>query len=401
MTSGPTPTSTPASTAPPTATASATTAELLSLTRVSGDAGYNAFTDLAFYAGYFWLAYRTGARHVSPHGRVVVQRSRDGLAWEAVATIAREGLDLRDPRLAVVGGRLVLLAFSLRYYKTRPMRFEGGDSFFYRWDGNAFELAGTFPFAEHDQVLWALTEVAGTILVSGYKFPLGHFRMSVWRAARLAGPWTRLWTAPENEIPPNMGFTEADFVRAGGPYSAPPRERLALLCRVDGDSFHRVRGVRQKFRARRAYKTRKRAATLPPDPGFKDWTIVATAAPPFNQWTLQVHRLYLKGPRAIFLPGRAAGLLVVGRYQAAPRAPKQVQLFHYTAGEGFRPLLALAEGKDGSYAGLCWDPGRPRELLVSFYSDHARVGTAVEGKQNDVWVARVAIREGDGDSSPR
>ncbi len=371
-------------------------AKLVSLTRVSGETGYNAFTDLTFYEGYFWITYRTGTRHVSPDGQVIVQRSRDGYHWEIVECIQHLGEDLRDPRLRVIEGRLILLAFSLRYYKTRPMRFEGGDSYFYEYmreqdqSQGGFQLVGTFSFSDYGYILWDVTKIREFFLVTGYEFPLGHFRMSLLKSTTLQGPWTRLWTAPEHVLPPNLGFTETDIINPFG-VSAVEGERdayLTLFCRTDPDSFHRVRGFTRKKRARKALKKRKEEIAILPDPGTRDWFGVATASPPFEKWELQLHRIYLKGPRAIEY---GKNFIVVGRHIDAPKAPRKVKVFHYD-GE-FHPLLTLAEGKDGSYAGLCWDPENEDELLVSFYSDHARLGTPLEGKVNDVWVARLQIRE--------
>ena len=66
-------------------------------------------------------------------------------------------------------------------------------------------------------------------------------------------------------------------------------------------------------------------------------------------------------------------------------------LYHYD-GE-FHPLLTLGSGRDGSYAGLCSSQTEPGVMLVSFYSDHARMKTPLQGKANDIWVSRIKIYE--------
>ena len=75
------------------------TAELLDLTRIYADGKYNAFTDMKFYKGYYWVAFRSGKAHISPEGRIIIIRSKDLKNWESFAEIKHPGLDLRDPRL--------------------------------------------------------------------------------------------------------------------------------------------------------------------------------------------------------------------------------------------------------------------------------------------------------------
>ena len=60
----------------------------------------------------------------------------------------------------------------------------------------------------------------------------------------------------------------------------------------------------------------------------------------------------------------------------------------------FNLLHTLVTGRDGSYAGLQWNPKDPNELIVSFYSDHERIKgwrRFINNPSNDIWVARLII----------
>ena len=232
----------------------------------------------------------------------------------------------------------------------------------------------------HGDLLWSAKEVNGKVLATGYSFKDGHYRMRLWQANGLEGPWSVLDAFDERVIPPNTGFTEACLV---------PREdgTLVAFCRVDGDSVtRRRRGLRPAWKAFRAYRDRKRASLQPPNRGKVEWFAIGMATPPYTSWEMTTHRIYLKGPAAI--PWRN-GYVVAGRFMNRGDRLRQVTLFHYDG--AFHPLLALAEGRDGSYPGLAWHPERENELIMSYYSDHERLGTPGGGKSNDAWVSRVLV----------
>ncbi|MBN2152031.1 MAG: hypothetical protein JW839_11325 [Candidatus Lokiarchaeota archaeon] len=356
------------------------TATLIRTEKASADDAYNAFSDLAFHGGTWWLAFRSGTGHVSPAGEIVVMCSADCSAWEQHARIEVQGVDLRDPKLFVSRGRLLVLAFSLDHHDPRFRRFRPADSYFFDVDGK--EVA-RFSQGDHVDILWNAREVGGKVYATGYSFTDGHYRMRLWRAGGVEGPWDVVHAFEDDPLPlpPNLGFTEACIVPREG-------ERMALFCRTDGDSLARLpKGLAPWWQAHRGYWKRKRAAGRCPGRQGGDWFVVGTAGAPYTRWDLKPHEMYLKGPAAIAMDG---GFLVVGRHAGHGDRLKRVVLFHYD-GE-FHELLTLAGGNDGSYAGMAWHPERAGELVVSFYSDHERLGTPLAGKANDVWVSRIAVK---------
>lgn len=70
-----------------------------------GDGRHNAFTDLVFWKGQYYLCFRHGETHNSMDGEVRVMRSADLRSWEPCGTLKTLGDD-RDPHFAVAGDTL-------------------------------------------------------------------------------------------------------------------------------------------------------------------------------------------------------------------------------------------------------------------------------------------------------
>ena len=78
---------------------------------VVADGLHNSNTDMILWRGDFLLVHDARPYHFgSPDARLVVRRSRDGRHWEELARLAVPGKDIRDPKLAVIGGKLFLYA---------------------------------------------------------------------------------------------------------------------------------------------------------------------------------------------------------------------------------------------------------------------------------------------------
>jgi hypothetical protein len=78
---------------------------------IVSDGIHNSNTDMIEWQGELLLVHAASPWHLaSTRSRLLVKRSRDGRAWETLATLRVPGHDIRDPKLAVVGGRLFLYA---------------------------------------------------------------------------------------------------------------------------------------------------------------------------------------------------------------------------------------------------------------------------------------------------
>jgi hypothetical protein len=78
---------------------------------IVADGLHNSNTDMILWQGDFLLVHDARPYHLgTPDARLVVRRSSDGRRFETQATLQVSGKDIRDPKLAVIGGRLHLYA---------------------------------------------------------------------------------------------------------------------------------------------------------------------------------------------------------------------------------------------------------------------------------------------------
>ncbi len=78
---------------------------------VVADGEHNSNTDMIAWGEELLLVHAASPWHLgSTRSRLMVKRSRDGRRWETLATLRVPGRDIRDPKLAVIGGRLFLYA---------------------------------------------------------------------------------------------------------------------------------------------------------------------------------------------------------------------------------------------------------------------------------------------------
>ena len=83
------------------------------------DVMHHAFTDITYFRGEFFVAFRKGHAHGVPERSrpnsdvIVVLRSQDGITWSEDAVLKVPGMDNRDPKLLHVDGRLVVYTFCL------------------------------------------------------------------------------------------------------------------------------------------------------------------------------------------------------------------------------------------------------------------------------------------------
>jgi hypothetical protein len=78
---------------------------------IVADGRHNSNTDMILWRGEFLLVHDARPYHFgTPDSRLVVRRSADGRRFETLAELQIPGRDVRDPKLAVIGGRLHLYA---------------------------------------------------------------------------------------------------------------------------------------------------------------------------------------------------------------------------------------------------------------------------------------------------
>lgn len=85
-------------------------AHIKRMATVIRDGMHNAFTDLQYWQGAYWVGYRKGAGHVSNDARAIVAVSYDRQRFQEVASIRVPG-DVRDPKLLPLNDRRMALYF--------------------------------------------------------------------------------------------------------------------------------------------------------------------------------------------------------------------------------------------------------------------------------------------------
>lgn len=87
------------------------------------DGLHDSNTDLLHWRGAFWLVHAASPWHLgSARCRLVLRRSTDARTWQEVAELRLRGQDIRDPKFALIGGRLHLYALANRGLSAKPHR---------------------------------------------------------------------------------------------------------------------------------------------------------------------------------------------------------------------------------------------------------------------------------------
>ena len=85
------------------------------------DGLHNSNTDLIHHRGQFLLVHAASPYHMgSSDCRLVVRRSADARRWEKLAELRMPGEDIRDPKFAVIAGKLFLYALPNRGFYAVP-----------------------------------------------------------------------------------------------------------------------------------------------------------------------------------------------------------------------------------------------------------------------------------------
>jgi hypothetical protein len=96
-------------------------AEEPTVRKIWDDAPHNAFTDLAYWRGEVYCAFREGSGHVpgtsGVDGTSRIIASEDGETWRSVGLIAANEIDLRDPKLSVTPDDRLMVVMGGSYYE--------------------------------------------------------------------------------------------------------------------------------------------------------------------------------------------------------------------------------------------------------------------------------------------
>jgi len=280
---------------------------------------HNSNTDFVKIGGRYWLAFVSSPFHFgSTESRLHLRVADSPLGpWTDVSSFKAPGDDIRDPKLAVIGGRLFLYALENRDFKAEPYRTVFSSSA----DGTTWDEFRTLPGLD-GWLLWRTLEVKGEAYATAYWWEHG-------RAVLLRSPdgvrWSIVSTINEGE---RNDETEAVLL---------PDGRLRATARLEYDESWA-------------------------DGAFGDprgSTLILESFPPYDSWKqLSESRLTrLDGPALFTWGGRT---FAVGRYQdgtawPAPQgsclARKRTSLFEIRA-DGLVRITDFPSSGDTSYGGV-------------------------------------------------
>jgi hypothetical protein len=281
---------------------------------IVADGAHNSNTDLVWWRDHFVLVHAASPWHLgTSRSRLVVRRSRDGRAWETLATLRVPDSDIRDPKLAAIGDRLFLYALPNDSLYATP--------------------EGTVLATSEDAVHWTPFEPVGP---PGWLF---------WRPKTRDG---ETWYVPA-------------YWHAHG--------RSILLRSTDGRAWREVSTIHEgegndetaiEFLPDGRLLATARLEVTPDTLLGNDAasTLLAVAEPPYTTWTKTKTQLTrLDGPVLFPLEGR---IFAVARYQPPPHgglwklggtfSRKRTALYRVEPGRLVR-LSDLPSAGDTSYAG--------------------------------------------------
>lgn len=297
---------------------------LIGVRKVFDNGLHNAFTSVAWFQGVPYLAFRSGASHVSADGRVLVLRGdRLGQNWLPVAVIWA-GIDTRGPKLMVTPEGLFVYCFERH---TGPDRVVSGYAF--SADGDSWE---PWRPLEPDLVYWRPEWLAGGAYVGAYGREPGGDEGPVW--LKRSGD----------------GRTWRDVCRLVGNEDASSPNEAALTMTPDERMWALVR--------------RESGSKQP---------LLGWAAPPYDHWNWQELPIKLQGPY-LWLAGEH--LYLSGRWYQ-PSGLVNTTVFRMEGGQPV-PQVILPSAGDTSYMGAipaAPDNGLDRHWWLSYYSSHEHLGT--------------------------
>lgn len=286
---------------------------------------HNALTDLVRFKGKWFCCFRESNAHVfGKNGTIRLLVSQDGIVWNAAASLAVEGIDLRDPKLSITAEKkLMLLAGGSEYRGKEYVRRQPMVTF--SQNGEAWDPLQKILFPH--EWLWRLTWFDSYGYGVSYTFTDPKDQNKEWLVKLF-----RTGNGRDFELIKQWNI------------SGKPNE-CTLRFQQDGTMVALLR--RDGFRQRCA--------------------LVGHSPPPYTEWQWRESSHHIGGPNFIILPSQ--NMIAAGRIEA--RTPygyfEKTALFRMSL-NAITPLLYLPSGGiDCSYPGLVLHEGK---LWVSYYSSH-------------------------------
>ncbi len=318
--------------------------------KIYSDGRHNAFTDIEYWKGHYYVTFRNAGRHAVPgdYGDILVIRSEDLRSWEVCARLsAGDDHDDRDPHLLDLGDELGVYFFS--GFPERP----GG--LLYTVPGNGRHLQSYASFTS-DGTSWS----APQLLWDGW---------AVWQVERFGDVCYASFMSKEDFViarsSDGRNWEEVSTIQ----FPIRPTAEAGIWVAEDGKMKLIVR-----MRGR----------------GYEPSAYFAESEPPYKEWHLKELGYIVHSPvirqvgDELWVAGRAFGRQLP-LSMVPPEPPKEKvkalarlderlakpQEWHVAlwrlVGDRLDPILVLPSRGDNAYPGMVVEEGR---VLVSYYSQH-------------------------------
>jgi hypothetical protein len=294
------------------------------------DGRHNSNTDLIYWNGAFWLAHASAPWHfASQNTRIVLRRSTDAHHWSEVTRFGSPGEDVRDPKFAVMGGRLWLYWLLNRHFpEPQPYTTVASSSA----DGQRWDEPGAV--RPKGWLMWRARTHDGSTFYTGAYWN-EHGEDALYRSIN-GREWQYVSTIVRGR---SADETDVVFLEDG---------RLLAVSRVEGAEH---------------------------DSWFGDktgGTVVSVSSPPYIEWaSVDDFSARLDGPCLFAWNGR---VFAIARYEPAARgwlfetgsilSRKRTALYEVSP-SGVRLLGLVPSAGDTSYAGVALRDG---DLYASYYT---------------------------------
>jgi hypothetical protein len=302
------------------------------LRRAFHNGEHNAFTDLARYRGWIYLAFRScpDGHMVFPTSSIIILRSRDGAAWEEAHRFHVELRDTRDPHFLVFKGKLFVYTGTWYSGPTAP-------------DRQNYDLNKHLGYAAwtDDGATWH-----SPVMLEG---TFGHY---IWRAAACGD---KAYLCGRR----NIGF--AVGVRGEG------RKVESIMLESDDGLIWRKRAVFQEIAGdETAFLFEPDGSVLGIGRRGSAPAQLLRSKPPYTKWDRQDLDRYIGGP----LITKWGNRVVIGGRKTLSKEAGPKMSFCWLVGGQLHEFAELPSGGDCSYPGLVeLAPGR---ALISYYSSHEK-----------------------------
>ncbi|MFA7372105.1 MAG: sialidase family protein [bacterium] len=303
-------------------------ARILRQVTVVRDGMHNAFTDLAYWQGAYWVSYRKGAGHISIDGEAVLSVSVDRTRFREAARVKVPG-DNRDPKLICLDEEHLSMVFPSWIGGSEKRNLQQYVSF----SSDGFIWQEPVPILPANHWLWRVRRHAELFYGLVYSFNSSELKERWWRLEIMTSSDLLHWQPLAYIGDPHDGMNEADiFFRNDG--------EAWLISRSEVRPGQSVMAIAQ--------------------PPYTDWEIVylptTIHCPVMTEYRGEV---YLSGRRMVDIEGDDT-------FPFLDRA--SLGVWRVERGQVERVLCIPATG-DCAYPGMVVDPeGR---VCLSYYSQHA------------------------------